>query len=155
MTTIKSLNNKHLSTEKTTAVTSALSTLEQALAEITLNLPPDERRRYGSISEQNKLLVNKVNDFAQNQPDLLSPDVDWDEFKKDYESRTHLEGLIARMQKLIDGLINAKTLHDFDNYHAALDEYSYTAYKARTATPGYENKLNEIKQFFTRSRATK
>lgn len=155
MTTIKSLNNKHLSIEKTTAVTSALSTLEQALAEITVNLSPDERRRYGSISEQNKLLVNKVNDFAQNQPDLLSPDVDWDEFKKDYESRALIEGLVARMQKLIDGLTNAKTLHDFDNYHAALDEYSYTGYKARTAAPGYENKLNEIKQFFTRSRATK
>lgn len=155
MSTIKSLNNNHLSTEKTTAVTAALTTLEETLAEITVNLSADERRRYGSISEQSKLLVNKVYDFAQNQPDLSSPDVDWDEFKKDYESRAFIEGLVARMQKLIDGLTNAKTLHDFDNYHAALDDYSYTTYKAHTATPGYENKQNELKQFFSRTKSTK
>ena len=155
MSTIKSLNNNHLSAEKTTAANTALTTLEQILAEITVNLSADERRRYGSISEQNKLLVNKVFDFAQNQPDLLSPDVDWEEFKKDYASRTFIEGFVARMQKLMDGLTNAKTLHDFDNYHAALDEYSYTGYKAHTATPGYENKMNELKQFFSRTKATK
>lgn len=155
MTTIKNLNSNHLSEEKISAATVALSTLEQILSEITVNLSPDERRRYGSISEQNKLLVNKVYDFAQHQPDLLSPDVDWVEFKKDYQSRAMIEALVARMQKLIDGLTNAKTLHDFDNYHAALDEYSYTGYKARTATPGYENKMNEFKQFFSRTRTTK
>ena len=155
MATIQNLNVTHITTDAHNNINTGIAALETELQPLLINLSADERRRYGSISEQNKLLVNKVNDFAQNQPDLLSPDVDWDEFKKDYESRTHLEGLIARMQKLIDGLINAKTLHDFDNYHAALDEYSYTCYKARTATPGYENKLNEIKQFFTRSRATK
>ena len=55
------------------------------------------------------------------------------------------------LQKIIDGLNNAKTLFDFDNYQAALDDYAYTVYKARTATPGFENKQKEIKQFFSRT----
>jgi hypothetical protein len=154
MATIKNLNNKHLNSDKAQVINDALATLEQELGEIIVNLSPDERRRYGSISEQNKLLVNKVNDYATNQPLLLSPDVDWDEFKKDYASRVMIEAFVARFQKLMDGLENAKTLYDYDNYHAALDDYSYTRYKARTATPGYENKLNEIKQFFTRTKST-
>ena len=154
MTTIKDLNNKHLSADKTQAINDALATLEQELGEITVNLSPDERRRYGSISEQNKLLVNKVNDFAINEPLLLSPDVNWEEFKKDYASRAMIEALVARFQKLMDGLENAKTLYDYDNYHAALDDYSYVSYKARTATPGYGNKLKELKQFFSRTKST-
>jgi len=96
-----------------------------------------------------------VYDFSVNQPELLSPDVDWNEFKKDYESRAFIEAIVARIQKLMDGLENAKTLHDYDNYHAALDDYSYTGYKARTSAPGYENKLREIKQFFERTKTVK
>lgn len=155
MTTLKNLNNNHLSADKSKAATDALTALEQALVEIIVNLSPEERRRYGSISEQNKLLVNKVYDFSVNQPELLSPDVDWNEFKKDYESRAFIEAIVARMQKLMDGLENAKTLHDYDNYHAALDDYSYTGYKARTSAPGYENKLRKIKQFFERTKTVK
>ena len=45
-------------------------------------------------------------------------------------------------------LKNAKILHDYDNYQAALTDYAYTSFMAGTATPGYETKMNDIKQFF-------
>jgi hypothetical protein len=69
----------------------ALSALETALSGKVSNLSSDERRKYGSISEQNKLFVNKVNDYATGQAALRSPDVNWDEFIKVFNCRVILE----------------------------------------------------------------
>ena len=145
---ITNLNNKHLSTEQLTAVQDALTTLENALIEINFNLTPEDRQKYGSINELNKLVVNKVNDYYTNQPQLASSEVDWEEFKKDYSSRTNLEAIIARLDNMSTKIKNAKILHDYDNYQAALTDYAYTTYKAGTASPGYETKQNDLKQFF-------
>ena len=153
MSTIKNLNNTHLTSEQTENANTALTSLESALASILINLSGDERRKYGSISEQNKLFVNKVHDYSSLQPILKSPDVDWEEFLKDYESRNLLEGFISRLQNLVDGVSNAKILHDYDNYQAALDDYSYTNYKVGTSASGYKEKQAELKQFFSRTKS--
>lgn len=154
MATITNLNNKHLTDEQIASGTAAIAQLETLLGEITVNLDAKERQRYGSINEDNKLLVNKVRDFSLNQPDLKSPDINWDEFELDYKSRAMIEGAILRLQSLINGLINAKTLHDYDNYQAALTDYDYATYKAGTGTPGFEEKKNELRQFFIRPRSS-
>jgi len=54
-------------------VTNALNNVIAALQPFTTNLTPEERQRYGSINEQNKLLVNKVADYHTSQPTLSSP----------------------------------------------------------------------------------
>lgn len=104
------------------------------------------------MNEQNKLFINKVNDMAITQPNLRSIDVDWEEFAKDYKSRVLYENTIIRLQSLLDRLKNAKTLHDYDNYQDALNDYAYTSYKAGSKIVGYENKLKELKQFFAKNR---
>jgi len=152
MSTLKNLISTHLNAEEVEAVNTALTTLETALVAKVSNLSSDERRKYGSIGEQNKLFVNKVNDYATEQSALRSPDVDWAEFTKDFDSRIVLEGIIARLQNLLTGISNAKILHDYDNYQAALDDYAYTSYKTGTSASGYEAKRNELKQFFSRSK---
>lgn len=153
-TTIQNLNSTHVTPEIDENVNRTLSTLESILEPLLKNLSPDERRRYGSIGEQNKLLVNKVEEYATKQPALRSPDVDWDEFMLDFADRRKLEGFISRLQRLIEGLNNARILHDFDNYQSAIDDYAHTNYKAQTAAPGFETKQRDIKQFFTRSKST-
>lgn len=152
MSTLKNLISTHLSAEQVESVNTALAALETALAGKVSNLSSDERRKYGSISEQNKLFVNKVKAYAIGQTALRSPDVEWEEFIKDFNSRIVLEGTIARLQNLLTGISNSKTLHDYDNYQAALDDYAYTSYKTGTAAPGYEAKRNELKQFFSRTK---
>ncbi len=153
-TTIQNLNSTHVTSAIDEEVNKNLTALEIILEPLLKNLSPDERRRYGSIGEQNKLLVNKTHDYATKQPAMRSPDVNWDEFLADFTDRSKLEGMIARLQRLIEGLNNAKTLHDFDNYHAALDDYAYTSYKAQTAAAGFETKLRDMKQFFIRTKPT-
>ena len=148
---LTNLNSAHLTEAQVTAAQNALTELENALAIITVQLTPEDRQKYGSINEQNKLLVNKVKDFRQSNPNLSVSDVDWDEFDKDFASRNVFESLINRLNALAIKLQGAKILHDYDNYQAALDDYAYTTYRAATGADGYENKYNELKQFFGRT----
>ncbi|MCA6423919.1 MAG: hypothetical protein IM568_14060 [Flavobacterium sp.] len=148
---ISNLNNTHLTAAQITTATTSLTALETALAVLNVNLSAEDRQRYGSINEQNKLFVNKTMDFHNNQPALQTPHVDWTEFANDFTSRTNLEAMIARLESLITRLKNAKVLHDYDNYQAALDDYAYTNFMAGTNTPGYETKMKEMKQFFGRT----
>ena len=148
---LTNLNSAHLTEAEVTAAQNALTELENALAIITVQLTPEDRQKYGSINEQNKLLVNKVKDFRQSNPNLSVSDVDWDEFDKDFASRNVFESLINRLNALVIKLQGAKILHDYDNYQAALDDYAYTTYRAATGADGYENKYNELKQFFGRT----
>ena len=148
---LTNLNSAHLTEAEVTAAQNALTELENALAIITVQLTTEDRQKYGSINEQNKLLVNKVKDFRQSNPNLSVSDVDWDEFDKDFASRNVFESLINRLNALAIKLQGAKILHDYDNYQAALDDYAYTTYRAATGADGYENKYNELKQFFGRT----
>ena len=50
-------------------------------------LNEEERLKYGSINEVNKLFVNKVKSYSDESPSLRSPDVDWVEFRADYDMR--------------------------------------------------------------------
>ena len=151
---ITNLNNTHLSTAQITDAQNALTELETALQIINVNLSAEDRQKYGSINEQNKLFVNKIYDFHKNQPSLSSEDVDWEEFENDYNSRKNLEAFITRLDSLSTKLKNAKILHDYDNYQAALTDYAYNNYKAGTASPGCETKMNETKQFFSKTSKT-
>lgn len=150
----ENLNNVHYTAAEKTATATALTALETALVAKFRNLSPEERKKYGSINEQNKLIVNKVLDYRTNQSGLSSADVDWVEFQSDYDSRAFIQAIISRLQSLIDGLDNNKILHDYDNYQAALTDYGYSQYKAGTKTAGFETKVNELSQFFNRTGAT-
>jgi hypothetical protein len=132
---------------------SSLTTLENTLNSKFKNLSPEERVRFGSVHEQNKLFVNKVNDFRHSQAGLSSPDVDWEAFQEDVASREYLQSMIARLESLTQSLKNNKILHDYDCYHMALTDYDYTKYKVGTKQAGYEVKIKELSQFFTRSKS--
>lgn len=145
---LSNLNNAHLTPAEITAAQDALTQLETALAMLTVTLTPQERSAYGSVNEQNKLLVNKVWDYRQNTPNLSVPDLDWVEFENDYKSRLVMENLQNRLGALQERIKNSKILYDYDNYQSALEDYAYTAYRAGSQVAGYETKMNELKQFF-------
>ncbi|KQT16159.1 hypothetical protein ASG31_14360 [Chryseobacterium sp. Leaf404] len=148
---LTNLNSTHLSSAKITAAQDAIAALDTALDELTHNLSADDRKKYGSINEQNKLFVNKVDDYNHNQPELRSPEVEWDEFNRDYSSRKTMDAMISKLESLTTRKINAKILHDFDNYQAALIDYSFTTYKAGSSAPGFEDKYRDLKQFFVKN----
>ena len=143
------LDNRHFSATEKTAINTVLANLELAFADKLANLSAAERQQYGSVNEQNKLIINKVKSFHDAQPTLSSPDIDWAEFNNDFDSREYLQSAIQRLQSLIDGLGNAKILHDYDNYQASLTDYDFTKYKASTNAVGFQTKVAELSQFFS------
>ena len=142
------LANRHFSAAEKIAANTALASLELALSDKLANLSATQRQQFGSVNEQNKLIINKVKSFNDTQPNLSSPDIDWDEFNNDFDSLEYLQTLVLRLQSLIEELSNAKILHDYDNYQAALTEYDFSKYKASTNASGYQTKVTEIGQFF-------
>lgn len=94
------------------------------------------------------MIINKVKDFHDAQPAFSSPDVDWVEFNNDFDTREFLQSTVLRLQSMIDGLGNAKILHDYDNYQASLTDYDFAKYKASTNAVGFQTKVAEIAQFF-------
>ena len=153
MTGLENLGGNHLTEQEVQRAKAGIVDLVNSLEGIKVNLTAAQRQKYGSINEQNKLFVNKVYDYYKNQPDLRNQDIDWVEFEKDYKSRQALEGMIAQVEDILRILINAKILHDYDNYQAALQDYSYTVYKAGAglSSAGFETKTNDLKQFFNRT----
>lgn len=148
---LNNLNNHHLSDEQKRGVKELLTQLETALSSLNINLSAEERSKYGRVNEQNKLFVNKVYDYAKNSEDLRSPDVDWDEFFKDYEDRKFYENILNRLDEIQLKLKNHKILGDYDNYQDSLADYSFASYKAGTKSAGFEEKHRELKQFFGKS----
>jgi hypothetical protein len=144
-------DTRHFSDAEKTEINNALEALQIALTPKLATLTADERQQYGSVNEQNKLIINKTKDYRDAQPNLSSPEIDWEEFQNDYDSRSFLQMISERLSELVRGLDNAKLLHDWDNYQASLIDYQYTNYRNNSGSPGFHTKAEEIKQFFNRT----
>src|SRR4051812_43182206 len=111
---LENLNGVHYTAAEKTAIGTSLTAIETALGAKFRNLTAEERIKFGSVQEQNKLIINKVKDFRNSQPALSSPDIDWVEFQSDVDSRDFLQATIARLESLAISLNNNKITHDYD-----------------------------------------
>ena len=146
------MNNNHVPVVDQTQFDTLISQAEALVQPYLRNLSEEENGKVGSIDEKEKLVVNKVKDYYETQPALASTDVDWSEFKKDFESRKFYELRALRLMALANAMLETKRLHDFDNYQNALIDYDFAKYKDRTSPGlGYDTKVAEIGQFFKNS----
>lgn len=152
---LKDLMQNQITALDLNAMKAAMDGFQNSIAGKTVNLTPEERQKYGSINEQNKLLVNKVHDINNSQPEFSSSKVDWTEFANDFAIRNELEAMITRLRSLAEQLDDTKILHDNDNYQAALSQYSYISYLATENEPGVTTIKEEMSQFFPRTSTEK
>ncbi len=145
---IENLGRKHLTPAQVTAIDDAFVVIETILASVSQNLSDEERQRYGSINEQNKLFADKIMDYLRVSPQLRSPDVDWSEFEADYDTRKFADTRMLRIENILKVMSDLKIVHDYDNYQAGLVDYDFAKYKAGTNAVGYTQKAKELKQFF-------
>ena len=120
------------------------------------NITPEERKRYGSIKEHKKLLVEKTIHYRNQHPDMSSPDVDWDKYNSSWQSRKGFEQLESICDTLKEMCSDPRILHDYFLFENALVEYGFTKYKAANAAQGaYTTKMEDLKQFFPNSNGRK
>jgi hypothetical protein len=150
---MKNIIQSQLSEADRTAITKSIMDLENTISGKTGVLSAEERTRYGSVNEQNKLVVNQARKYRRSQPALSSPGVNWDEFESDYQARDFLEDCINRLKAVVHDLESTKIMHDYDNYQDALNDYGYSQFQDGAGEPGYAAKVADFKQFFTKSKA--
>jgi hypothetical protein len=152
---ISNFGQKHPNIDDQQKIDDGLALIEAVLLQLSTNLSDEERQRFGSINEQNKLFANKIMDYALVSPNLRSPDVDWVAFEADYNTRKFADTRLLRLENIAKMMSNLKIVHDYDNYQDSLTDYRYTQYKSGTNTPGFTEKAKEISQFFARTGITK
>ena len=145
---VDNLGQKHFTPAQLIAVDDAFVIIETTLASVSQNLTDEERQRYGSINEQNKLFADKIMDYAKVSPQLCSPDIDWAEFEADYNTRKFADTRMLRLENILKVMSDLKIVHDYDNYQASLVDYDYAKYKSGTNAIGFTQKAKELKQFF-------
>ena len=150
---LKDLIQNQLSVDDIDSINKALANIQSIITGKMVNLTPEERQKYGSINEQNKLMVNKVNDVQTSHPQFDSAKVDWAEFTADFAIRGSLEKIISRLQSFAEQFYDTKILHDKDNYQQALNQYSYISYLADQNEPGITTVKEDIARFFNRTGA--
>jgi hypothetical protein len=143
------LSDKHFSAEEEKRILSLLEEFSNLMMPRLANLSPKERNKYGRVKEQKKLLIDKIKEYNDNEPQLSSSDVDWEEFQKDYKTRYFLSATIEIMNGITLAAECARMLHSYDNYQASITDYNYARYKLSTETGAqYEQKVDQMKQFF-------
>jgi hypothetical protein len=136
---------QHIDAAKRALIFSLIGQLEALLQPYLHNLSPEENRKLGHINERNKLFVNKVNVYHKTQPALRSPDVDWNEFDADMESRDTYQQATMRLTALVKAMTETRRLHDHDVYRNALLDYQYAKYKDSTEQgTGFDSKLEQL-----------
>lgn len=148
-------NSELISTQleeaSSTVLLGYLQLVVNALKAFTHDLSPEERQKYGSINEQNKLLVGKVMEYQTNAPDLSSPQVNWVLFKQHWTTRTGLARLEDTCQRIIEMCSDPRILHDYALYQSSLTDYDYTKYRAGSNSSDggvFTTKMEELRQFF-------
>ena len=147
-------SNMHFDATEKQQVLSALQLVRQTLAPKLVQLNTEERKRFASVNEENKKVINKVKDYHDNDPSLSAPEVDWREFEADYEDRQFLEFVMLTLQSLNYEVESTKMMHDYDNMQDSLTDYAYAKYKAERGFAGSTHKVKELAQFFARKPRT-
>jgi len=146
---ITNLNNDHFSDQEKKIINEGWEMIMKVLTKKTRNLSPEERKKYGSISEENKLVVQKVLEYNQNQPHLSSPDVDYSELKADWADRMFLAGFLSRMVEATNICNNIRITHDYDAFQNSRVDYKHCKYKMETEPgAGFESKYKDLLYFF-------
>ncbi|WP_298424330.1 hypothetical protein [uncultured Kordia sp.] len=140
--------------EELTALDAHLDGIQQVLAGKTVNITPEQRRQYGSIGNQNKLIVDKAKNYMEQYPNWIPRFLDKVEFDKDYNARQQMEQRTQRLQNLSQQLIDTKTLLDHDNYTNSLSFYRMMRYLAGENEAGAKTVFEDMKVLFSKSART-
>lgn len=149
---LENIAKNHFSDTEKQQLDDAINTILNIVGANTYNLSAKERSQYGKVGDQKKLLIDKVRDIQKNQPNLCSPDVDWEEFEADYQTRNYATQKLRELASVSLMLLNIRILHDRDNHLDALRDYRYAGYKNEFGNQvGYAAKIDSLKDFFPKT----
>ena len=83
------VNVPELTDTEMTNIRTSLAAVKTILAPKFVNLEPEDRQKFGSIKEQNKLIINKVKDYRDNMPNLSHTEINWVNYATNAKTRSN------------------------------------------------------------------
>ncbi|MFA8435693.1 MAG: hypothetical protein ACEPOZ_14330 [Marinifilaceae bacterium] len=136
------------STEELETCKNHIEGLDQFASKNTPNLSNEDRRNFGSITQNNKLLIEKIKSLMEQYPERVPPFVDSKEFNKDYQARKQIEEILLQLDIIKRKLTDTKILLDYDNFQDALAFYRSIRYFASEYQNGAIPLYEQLKQYF-------
>lgn len=146
----KKLAQADFSRERQERLKSAIRDMRAQLQGQTINLSPEERRKYSSIRHRNLLFIEKIRGFLAAEGELLRPQIDADDFEQRYEMRSFLYELVGLLRALLEQLDDTRIAIDYELQSTALLAYQYIKLLAKQDIPGIDTWHADLKAFFTR-----
>jgi hypothetical protein len=145
---IVNLSTVTFSTAEKNKMNAAIADQKEVMKGKSNNLSGEEKQLYGSINEQNKLVVQKILQYLNSTPEVLPQHVDKPELERDFESRTVLEAWEDDLKLQLSNVQNAKILLDYDVFQSCLSVYRNIRYLAGENVEGMATIYSDLKQFF-------
>lgn len=145
------VNVPELTDTEMTNIRTSLAAVKTILAPKFVNLEPEDRQKFGSIKEQNKLIINKVKDYRDNMPNLSHAEINWVNYAKNAKTRSNYMMVVNLVQEILELCDDPRTLVDYNLFGDAQRDYKFTKFKAEEdggAASGFEAKYEDLKQFF-------
>ena len=118
------------------AIDGALTTIETTLAGKVINLTPEERRRYASISSEIAQWVQKCRGYMNQVPSIVPGYIDLPELDADMQARRDLMPRLRRATSILESIDDTALLLGSDVYTNCLAFYRAVREAAKSNVPG-------------------
>ena len=138
--------------EDKTALLAATTTLAGLAAKYSANIPADKKKDYAVIriarAGMDEVFLRSMTDNPNLVPSfVIMPDVNVDRnFRKD------IKDVVAPIEQIVEGLSDAETLANSDNYKAYTAYYNNVQMAAARGVPGADTELAKLTPFFATGR---
>ena len=131
-----------------TALLAAIATLNGLAATYSANIPAGDKNTYTIIGQtragMDEVYLRSMND----NPTLVPNFVLMTDVMVDRNFRRDIKDIVAPLQRIIEGLADAETLANSDNFMAYSAYYNNVKAAAKRGVPGADTELAKIQPFF-------
>ncbi len=143
--------NASVTDEEMEKIKNFIKEMNEILKGKATSLSPEERRKYGSIGDKNKIIVDKCKFYMDTNPETIPSTIDKKAFDRDYKTRGQIESVSRELSLILEKLQDIKILLDYDNYSNANSYYRYVKFLASENHQDANAINNELKKSYQHS----
>jgi hypothetical protein len=144
-------DNKHtlaISADVLTQVQTKVNEIITLLTPYVVALTPTERHKLPKMGEKTISFVEKAHDFARQNPNLVPPYLDMDDFDTDFQDAHGLWTLANSIRQLNENVSDTEMTAGSEAYQAALVFYQSVKIAATQDIPGAKAVVEELRTRF-------
>ena len=130
------------------ALDTAFASIEATLAGKVINLTPEERRRYASISTEMRPWIRKCRDYMTQLPSIVPGYINLPELDADMQARRNIETRLNRAKSINESMDDTFLLLGSDVLTNCLAFYKAVKAAAQANVPGSTTIYQDLAQQF-------